>query len=178
MATLTGCASKAAVTVQSAENETFLHEKTQYEPNVGKDYWTKTIVFVCRAPDKLGATCDPILTGAKLQADSLEQGKYGTPYYHVKLSDGRTGYVMALELKIGTTDVDPTIAAAECKRRGQPRIGMSAKQVRATCWGDPDRVDRRETARGVTERYVYGGSRHVLLHNGIVTSVQVSGTLR
>jgi hypothetical protein len=55
---------------------------------------------------------------------------------------------------------------------------MSAKQVRATCRGEPDRVDRRETARGVTERDVYGKSRHVLLHNGIVTSVQISGTLR
>ena len=44
---------------------------------------------------------------------------------------------------------------------------MTAKQVRATCWGEPDHVDRRETARGVTERYVYGDGR-VILHNGIV----------
>jgi hypothetical protein len=47
-----------------------------------------------------------------------------------------------------------------------------------TCWGKPIRVDRRETARGVTERYVYSKTRFVLLHNGIVTSVQISGTLR
>ena len=33
-------------------------------------------------------------------------------------------------------------------------------------------------ARGVTERYVYGKSRFILLHNAIVTSVQVSGRLR
>jgi len=38
-------------------------------------------------------------------------------------------------------------------------------------------VDRRETARGVTERYVYDNGR-VVLHNGIVTFVQISGTLR
>jgi len=45
---------------------------------------------------------------------------------------------------------------------------MTARQVEATCCGKPDRVDR----------YVYGKSRFVLLHNGIVTSVQVSGALR
>jgi hypothetical protein len=25
--------------------------------------------------------------------------------------------------------------AAECKRRGDPRVGMTAEQVEATCWG-------------------------------------------
>jgi hypothetical protein len=55
---------------------------------------------------------------------------------------------------------------------------MMRKQVEETCWGKPDRVDRRETARGVTERYVYGKSRFVLLRNGIVTSIQISGRLR
>ncbi|MFZ0988154.1 MAG: hypothetical protein WAN27_10520 [Xanthobacteraceae bacterium] len=55
---------------------------------------------------------------------------------------------------------------------------MTRKQVEETCWGKPDQVDRRETARGVTERYVYGKSRFVLLHNGTVTSVQFSGRLR
>jgi len=55
---------------------------------------------------------------------------------------------------------------------------MSAKQVLATCWGTPDRVDRRETARGVSERYVYGRNGQVLLHNGIVTSVQISAKIR
>jgi hypothetical protein len=54
---------------------------------------------------------------------------------------------------------------------------MSAKQVLATCWGKPEHVDRRETTQGITERYVYEDGR-VILHNGIVTSVQTSGTLR
>ncbi len=112
-------------------------------------------MFLCGAPDKLGAHCDPILTGTKLQTDSLEQGKDGLPYYHVTLSDGRAGYVMALELKIATTDIDPAVAAAECKRRGEPRVGMTAKQVETTCWGKPDRVDRLKTLQGTTDGYVY-----------------------
>ena len=85
---------------------------------------------------------------------------------------------MAADLQMYATDIDPAVAAAECKRRGDPRVGMTAKQVRATCWGDPDHVDRGETARGVAERYVYGRGRYVLLHNGVVTSVQISGRLR
>ncbi len=98
------------------------------------------------------------------------------PYYHVKLSDGRAGYIMALELKIGTTDIDPAIAAAECKRRGEPRVGMTANQVQATCWGKPVRVDRLKTVQGTTDRYVYQQGR-VILKNGVVTSVKISGTL-
>jgi hypothetical protein len=100
---LTGCATKATVNIQSSENETFLREKAEFEPNVGKDYWIKTIAFLCDTPARTGAHCDPILTNTKLQTDSLEQGAYGTPYYHVKLGDGRSGYVMAADLKSGAT---------------------------------------------------------------------------
>jgi len=54
---------------------------------------------------------------------------------------------------------------------------MTAKQVEATCWGKPDHVDRLKTAQGTTDRYVYDQGR-VILKNGIVTSVKISGTLR
>jgi hypothetical protein len=43
--------------------------------------------------------------------------------------------------------------------------------------GETGAFDRRETTQGITERYVYEDGR-VILHNGIVTSVQTSGTLR
>ncbi len=155
----------------------FLREKGQYEPSIGKDYWIKLLTFLCPTPKRASTDCVTIVAPTKLQVDSLEQGAYGTPYYPVKLSDGRSGYIMAADLKMYATDIDPAVAAAECKRRGDPRVGMTAKQVRATCWGEPVHVDRRETARGVTERYSYDSGR-VILHNGIVTSVQTSGTLR
>jgi hypothetical protein len=54
---------------------------------------------------------------------------------------------------------------------------MTAKQVETTCWGKPDQVDRLKTMRGTTDRYVYDQGR-VILKNGIVTSVKISGTLR
>jgi len=178
LAMLASCAKKPVVDIQTTENEMFLREKGQYEPSIGKDYWIKLLTFLCPTPKKASTDCVTIVAPTKLQVDGLEQGAYGTPYYHVRLSDGRSGYIMAADLKMYATDIDPAVTAADCKRRGDPRVGMTAKQVRATCWGEPDRVDRRETARGVTERYVYGRDRHVLLHNGVVTSVQISGTLR
>jgi len=52
---------------------------------------------------------------------------------------------------------------------------MTAKQVETTCWGKPDQVDRLKTMRGTTDRYVYDQGR-VILKNGIVTSVKISGT--
>lgn len=155
----------------------FLQEKAKYEPNIGKNYWLLGDRFLCPTPTTNVIDCTSIPAGSKLQLDGIERGITSDAYYHVKLEDGRIGYIAALDLVRFGTDVDPAQAAAECKRRGNPRVGMSAKQVVATCWGKPDHVDRRETARGVTERYVYDNGR-VILHNGIVTSIQISGTLR
>ena len=99
----------------------------------------------------------------------------GVAYYQLQLDDGRTVYANAP--LVGTTDIDPAIAAAECKRRGAPRIGMTYKQVEATCWGKPDHVNRSETSGATSDQYVYGDDRYVYLRNGIVTSIQTSGTL-
>jgi hypothetical protein len=156
----------------------FLQEKLKYEPNIGKTCWLTGSRFLCPTPTTNVIDCTSIDAGSKLQLDGIERGITSSAYYHVKLEDGRAGYISAMELLAYGTDVDPMQAAADCKRRGNPRVGMTAKQVRATCWGDPSHVDHRETARGVSERYIYGKGRYVLLHNGVVTSVQMSGTLR
>jgi hypothetical protein len=76
------------------------------------------------------------------------------------------------------TDIDPVKAAADCKRHGDPHIGMTAKQVEATCWGKPDRVNRTQTAGVISDQYVYDNGRYVYLRNGIVTSIQATDTLR
>jgi hypothetical protein len=60
---------------------------------------------------------------------------------YVTLDDGRAGYILTYDLLGHATDIDPVKAAAECKRRGDPHIGMTAKQVEATCWGKPDHVN-------------------------------------
>jgi hypothetical protein len=178
LALLTSCAKDPKAVIASYDHEKFLRDKVPYEPKIGKDYWVQVPVFLCAKParDPEGE-CGLLSVTTKLQPDGIEQCTFGNPYFHVKLGDSRTGYIEATDFVVHTTDIDLEKAAAECKRRGNPRVGMTAKQVRATCWGEPDHVDRKETARGVTERYVYDSGR-VILHNGVVTSVQISGTLR
>jgi hypothetical protein len=156
----------------------YLEEKATYEPNIGKTYWLRGGTFLCPRSTTGVIDCTSIPVGTKLQLDGIERGITSDAHYHVVLEDGRTGYISAFDLVRFGTDVVPRRLQPPASVVATPRIGMSAKQVRATCRGEPDRVDRRETARGVTERDVYGKSRHVLLHNGIVTSVQISGTLR
>ena len=63
-------------------------------------------------------------------------------------------------------------AAAECERRGQPRIGMSPDQLSETCWHDPIHIVKRTTASGVEElNYVYGNGRSLRITNGMVSEI-------
>jgi hypothetical protein len=92
----------------------------------------------------------------------------GGLYYHVTLDDGRTGYTLStLALEFGTE-----MSPEECKRRGEPRIGMTYKQVEASCWGKPKDVNRTQTAGGTDDQLVYNEGHYVYLRNGIVTAVQ------
>jgi hypothetical protein len=176
---LTSCAKDPNAVIASYDHEKFLRDKVKYESEIGKDLWVRIPVLLCTKParDPEG-DCTLVAVATKLQPDGIEEGRFGNPYYHVKLADGRTGYVNASTFAVETTEVDLVKAEAECKRRGEPRVGMTAKQVEATCWGKPGHVDRRESVRGVVERYVYGTDKKLILHNGVVTSVQISGTLR
>jgi hypothetical protein len=151
LAAMTSYAKNPKAVIESYDTQKFLREKTRYEPNIGKDYWVEVPVFLCKRPayDPEGE-CELVGVITKLQPDGIEQGTFGAPYYHVRLADGRTGYVDAFSFVSNTTAIDLEKAAAECKRRGGPRVGMSAKQVVATCWGEPSHVDRRETARGIS----------------------------
>jgi hypothetical protein len=70
------------------------------------------------------------------------------PYCHLTAINGLAGFVRCLDLTWTSTDIDPVVAAADCERHGgRPRIGFSAKLVIA-CWGKPNTIKRRETAKG------------------------------
>jgi hypothetical protein len=186
LAILTSCTKSNTAARESVNTELFVRRQMIEESNVGKTFWFARDVLLCEKPILVTATkCDPVKRNTRLEVESIEQGfdedngmrhSNGMAFFRIKLA-GRTGYVLTSSFDGAATTIDLEQAAAECKRRGNPRVGMTAKQVRATCWGEPDHVDRKETARGVTERYVYDSGR-VILHNGVVTSVQISGTLR
>lgn len=62
---------------------------------------------------------------------------------------------------------------ALCKKMGGVAVGMSANQVRKSCWGEPQSVNETTTSRGRHEQWVYA-SGYVYLDNGVVTSIQTS----
>jgi hypothetical protein len=160
----------------------FASNKKQYESVVGKNFWVKFPLRFCPQPDERMPECATLDSRSQLLVDRLEPGIQhiatgktvlsGRPYCHAKSEGGVVGYVMCSELIASATDVDPAAAAAECKRRGEPRVGMSAKQLEATCWGKPVAIKRNETAAGIADKYLYDGDRSVLLHDGVVVSMR------
>jgi hypothetical protein len=148
---------------------------------VGKDYWVTAGLLQCEGPSTLH--CRQFLKpGTHLKVDGLVPNHSevaGTsiddPYFHIVLDDGRTGFASAMILSNATTAIDPAAAAAECKKIGNPKRGMTAAQVRATCWGPPAYVNIKVRATGKYEQYVYGDNKFVYLRDGIVTSVSVKG---
>lgn len=173
---LAACAAAAQVPQPASGSSP---EMAKYNVYVGKDYWVNSAFFrLCKDPTSLHCL-DFLARGTHLKIDALvpNQAPDGRaifdPYYHVTLDDGRSGYFSA-DLLVMATDVNPVVAAAECKRRGEPRIGMTVKQLEATCWGKPLHVNRRTTAKGTSEQYVYGSRRYVDVFNGLVTAIDIT----
>jgi hypothetical protein len=181
------CTRSNTAVLESVNRESFLLWKSIEERNVGKTFWLARDLLVCEKPTLTTETkCEKVDRNSRLEVDGIEQGfneengvrhSSGMAYYHVKVADGRSGYVLNTSFDGSATTIDLDKIAAECKRRGEPRVGMTGKQVEATCWGKPDHVDRLKTVQGVTDRYVYEKGR-VVLHNGVVTSIKTSGTVR
>jgi hypothetical protein len=107
-----------------------------------------------------------------LVKDVMKAPSYSEDYF-VQLNDGRRGWVSASGTFL--IDYDPVArskqAAQECERRGQPKIGMSAPELTATCWGKPARVLKKTTAAGVEENFVYGIGHIVKLVDGKVSEI-------
>jgi hypothetical protein len=159
----------------------FARNKPRYEPAIGKTFWVKGQVRLCPEPNNdLMPECVTMAAPRRLLVDRIEPGIHRLvrtvinpiPYCHVTSDDALVGYVMCSALLADATDVDPAVAAAECKRRGEPRIGMSAKQLEATCWGKPYTIKRKQTAEAVSDKYIYDGGRSVLLRNGVVVTIR------
>jgi len=184
---LAGCGSAQQLQLQQQTNaQTYAQEKPRYEGNVGKVYWVTSALRFCPKPNLINTKCQ-VLGEGHLKIDGIEHSIAETPagnrparerYYHVTLHDGRTGYILTADLMAHGADIDPAESAADCKRRGDPRIGMTAEQVEATCWGKPGHVNRTHTAGGIADQYVYRDGRYVDLRDGIVTSIQATGTLQ
>jgi hypothetical protein len=161
----------------------FARDKAKYEPVVGKTFWVTGHVQLCPEPNPLMPQCATILAPRRFVMDRVEPGftRFANgstlmepfAYCHVTSNDGLVGYVACVQLMSPQVmDVDPVVAAAQCKRQGgQPRVGVSAKLLEA-CWGKPRTIKHKETASGVSDKYIYDGGRSVLLHNGVVVTIR------
>jgi len=176
---LAGCSTTPKVDM-TAVTSSPLPSMEKYNGSIGKDYWVSSnLVRLCLGPTSLH--CEEFLQlRTHLKVDGLVPNHSevaGTsidePYFHVVMDDGRSGFVDAVTMPIMTTTVEPAVAAAECKKKGYPKPGMSAAQVAATCWGPPQYVNTELRNGGKYEQYVYGDNKFVHLRNGIVTSVSV-----
>jgi hypothetical protein len=151
----------------------------KYNGYIGKDYWVTNSLPLCEGPTSLHCL-DFLQLGTHLKVDGLVPNhtesagtSYDQPYFHIVMDDGRSGFADALILPIMTTTVDPVVAAEQCKKKGDPKLGMNAAQVAATCWGPPLYVNTKQKQSGKYEQYVYGDDKFVYLRDGIVTSISV-----
>jgi hypothetical protein len=156
----------------------------QYNGYVGKDYWVVSDFFLlCDGPTS--TRCSEFLQpGTHFKIDGLVPNhseiagiSTDNPFFHVVTDDGRSGFIGADGEPTGVTTVDPKVAAAECRKKGDPKLGMNAAQVAATCWGPPSYVNTKIRKNGKFEQYVYGDNKFVYLRNGVVTSISVKGRL-
>jgi hypothetical protein len=59
----------------------------------------------------------------------------------------------------------------------EPKIGMTADQVRASSWGEPREVNRTQRRNSTHEQWVYGYGyqhRYLYLDDGVLTTIQDS----
>jgi hypothetical protein len=60
----------------------------------------------------------------------------------------------------------------EAQSKPSPRIGMSAAQVLASNWGEPESINTTITANGNSEQWVYGLRMYIYFRNGRVSAIQ------
>lgn len=111
--------------------------------------------------------------GDSFLVTGVAESTIGAADYAVLLPNGQAAWIRSSSPFL--IDYDPIAAvqniAAECARRGQPRIGMSHNELIETCWRSPLRTVKKTTSAGIEESYVYGHSHAVRLLNGKVVEI-------
>lgn len=96
-------------------------------------------------------------------------------YYQVRFNDGREGYLSETDVIAQTVSdhIRKKLSAekAACDKAGGVSVGMSRKQVLASCWGKPRHINQTVTANGTDEQLVYR-SGYIYLRNGVVVGIQ------
>ncbi|MCH5263912.1 MAG: hypothetical protein J1F42_13465 [Lachnospiraceae bacterium] len=54
----------------------------------------------------------------------------------------------------------------------EPKIGMTADEVKASNWGSPEKINKTTYEWGVTEQWCYPNYKYIYFEDGIVTAIQ------
>jgi hypothetical protein len=150
----------------------------QYNGYIGNDYWAiRNTVEKCPSPT-ITSCYEVLKVGTHMKVDGLVPNHYerngvnfDEPFFHIILDDGTGAFTDARTFAFGTKNTDPV---EECRKKGDPKLGMNAKQVAASCWGPPLYVNTSKHKNGTYEQFIYGDRKSIYLKNGIVTSVDVN----
>jgi hypothetical protein len=158
-------------------------EVERAQKDIGTKRWFRATgtTSLCKVADL--KECRSITSGTAV-VEAVEARDIGAsptrfvePVYLVVLEDGSRGYLGASDFtRMNDEAVHRRELAekAECDRRGGIAVGMPSKQVEASCWGKPTRINRTDTASGSHEQWVYPGYNYVHLNNGVVSSISTS----
>ncbi len=164
----------------------------EYQKEIGKQYWTTegSGFPLCKEDHQLyggGDSCPTEYTSIIIEG--VMPGHYLTKdtFFAVKNDSGERRYINGrrfIEASKTTssfyppkvTSKDPAItsarAAAICLKKGQPKIGMTASQVMATCLGQPNKVNETVIPNHKHEQWVYPDSKYLYFKDGVLTSLQ------
>jgi hypothetical protein len=176
-------------------------EKAKVNASVGNVYWLSDPVLVCQSPKVREVERErcPKITEGKLRVISVlwSHNPDDQRFDFVEIEfipTGKRGYIIVPDAlnEFATYDIQgqakaaaakskarekaaATAAAADCTRRGQPRIGMTRTEVEATCWGRPTKINRTVTANGTTLQAVYSRNRYIYYMNDVAAAIQDEG---
>lgn len=73
-------------------------------------------------------------------------------------------------------ETSPTPSAKpDPPQKEEPKIGMSADEVRSSTWGSPSEINKTTTQYGVSEQWVYrtySKTKYIYFDDGVVTAIQ------
>lgn len=153
---------------------------TQCREYIGKRLWVyipkgnpNVVEATFRRGDWTTSKTKKLQHGDSFLVTGVAESTIGSADYAVLLPNGQAAWIRSSSPFL--IDYDPIAAvqniAAECARRGQPRIGMSHNELIETCWRSPLRTVKKTTSAGIEESYIYGHGHAVRLLNGKVVEI-------
>jgi hypothetical protein len=133
-------------------------------------------LLLCEARRSGPASCEPLLTGTKIQlTGTSRKNAAGRTFYEVVTDDGNArGWISEFQrdsLELEDPDIRDERARMACTQN-QPRVGMSEQEVLASCWGKPRYRSRTGVEGLMRDQWAYSDGRYLYFDNGRLLAIQ------